>query len=527
MVLRFTSLGLYHFRTWSCGVAASVLSIVVLQGCWASLLAQDSPPLPLPSSPLSIRQQRVERLVKELEQKFKSLTLAIQEKEPERAERLQHALNKARELLLERRMAEVTRLLDQSQFDSASDGQKVLITDLRELLGLLLNDRSGVRDTQAQMDLLKQWKKELQRLTLIQKDEKLRSELVAAQQLQKSGPPRSKFEELNRQQQAIADQARELAAKMKQAGQASWPDGEARPGEASLSAAEQSMLQAGGKLDKQDAGAAAAQQQRALEQLDAAQSEIDAALSELNEQAQSAALLDVEKLLVEMLAAQRLLTQQTTALNQKRLATGDQITRADRNAIRIVGDDERRLQSLATADGVKEPGLAGKARLAAEMLTGGPATGLAAPLNELAERLLAVGDLIANDLRTDAKVASRQSDIEIKLETLLTFVKKLQSEKRQQSNSSQAAGGNQSAASGSDAKQSQQAAQGGKQGGGSKGIDTGASVETGTPLPQNPWTQLRDKERDPVFTAIKEKFPARYQQLIEQYYRSFGDNPQK
>ena len=42
--------------------------------------------------------------------------------------------------------------------------------------------------------------------------------------------------------------------------------------------------------------------------------------------------------------------------------------------------------------------------------------------------------------------------------------------------------------------------------------------------PQSPWSRLRDKDRDPVYSAIKEKFPARYQQLIEQYYKSFQDD---
>lgn len=42
--------------------------------------------------------------------------------------------------------------------------------------------------------------------------------------------------------------------------------------------------------------------------------------------------------------------------------------------------------------------------------------------------------------------------------------------------------------------------------------------------PQSPWGQLRDKQRDPAFSAIKEKVPARYQQLIEQYYRSFQED---
>jgi hypothetical protein len=42
--------------------------------------------------------------------------------------------------------------------------------------------------------------------------------------------------------------------------------------------------------------------------------------------------------------------------------------------------------------------------------------------------------------------------------------------------------------------------------------------------PQSPWSHLRDRDRDPVFNAIKEKYPARYQQLIEQYYKSFSED---
>ncbi|MEQ8787856.1 MAG: tetratricopeptide repeat protein [Pirellulaceae bacterium] len=41
--------------------------------------------------------------------------------------------------------------------------------------------------------------------------------------------------------------------------------------------------------------------------------------------------------------------------------------------------------------------------------------------------------------------------------------------------------------------------------------------------PRSPWSQIRDKERDPAYSAIKEKFPARYEKLIEQYYRSFDE----
>lgn len=65
--------------------------------------------------------------------------------------------------------------------------------------------------------------------------------------------------------------------------------------------------------------------------------------------------------------------------------------------------------------------------------------------------------------------------------------------------------------------------QGGEKGGGSKGIDSDVAKRLHRGGPQSPWSKLRDKERDPVFAALKEKFPARYQDLIEQYYKSFQD----
>jgi tetratricopeptide (TPR) repeat protein len=65
--------------------------------------------------------------------------------------------------------------------------------------------------------------------------------------------------------------------------------------------------------------------------------------------------------------------------------------------------------------------------------------------------------------------------------------------------------------------------QGGTSGGGSKGIDSAATERLHRGGPQSPWSELRDRERDPVFNAIKEKFPGRYQQLIEQYYKSFQE----
>ncbi len=71
--------------------------------------------------------------------------------------------------------------------------------------------------------------------------------------------------------------------------------------------------------------------------------------------------------------------------------------------------------------------------------------------------------------------------------------------------------------------QGQGQGQGGSTGGNSKGTDSDTVKRLHRGGPQSPWSHLRDRERDPVFNAIKEKYPARYQQLIEQYYKSFSD----
>src|SRR5437763_15378380 len=115
-------------------------AIVCLICGWASLAsAQDATLPPGGTSPLGIRQQRVERMMEELERKFKGLKLALQQNEPERAERLQQTLNRAKGLLIQKRMGDITKLLDQAQLETATDGQKALLAEIRALLAMLLD----------------------------------------------------------------------------------------------------------------------------------------------------------------------------------------------------------------------------------------------------------------------------------------------------------------------------------------------------------------------------------------------------
>jgi uncharacterized protein YgfB (UPF0149 family) len=131
------------------------------------------------ASPLGIRQQRVERMMADLERKFKTLKLALQQTEPERAERLQQTLNKAKELLIQKRMGDITKLLDQTQFDTATDGQKALLADIRALLALLLDEKSDRDKAREEYERLDQWKRQIAELIHAERGEKRESDRLA------------------------------------------------------------------------------------------------------------------------------------------------------------------------------------------------------------------------------------------------------------------------------------------------------------------------------------------------------------
>jgi tetratricopeptide (TPR) repeat protein len=75
--------------------------------------------------------------------------------------------------------------------------------------------------------------------------------------------------------------------------------------------------------------------------------------------------------------------------------------------------------------------------------------------------------------------------------------------------------------------------QGGNKSGGGSGGNVGGQGQSGAKAlrrtlrggARTPWADLAKKTRNPrTFTALKNKFPARYRQLVEQYYRSFQED---
>jgi hypothetical protein len=116
------------------------------------------------ATPLGIRQQRVERMMHDLEEKFRSLAQALQKTEPERAERLARAIEQARELLLQQRMSQVAQRLDEARLDVASSEQKLLLADLKRLLDVLLSEDEDRRKLLEEIERLQRWRDEIARL---------------------------------------------------------------------------------------------------------------------------------------------------------------------------------------------------------------------------------------------------------------------------------------------------------------------------------------------------------------------------
>lgn len=58
----------------------------------------------------------------------------------------------------------------------------------------------------------------------------------------------------------------------------------------------------------------------------------------------------------------------------------------------------------------------------------------------------------------------------------------------------------------------------------SNGSATEQSFDNG---PISIWSQLRERDRDPANTAVKEKLPPEYRKLIERYYREMSDGSQR
>lgn len=156
--------------------AAAGVVVATAQETAASKPAGEAP---AGTTPLGVRQQRVERMMEELERKFRTLRQSIEKNEPDRAKRLEETYNKAKELLIQQRMGDITKLLDQARLDTATDGQKAILADIRTLLEILLDEKSDREKAREEFERLSQWKKDIENLITQERGEKRQSDKVA------------------------------------------------------------------------------------------------------------------------------------------------------------------------------------------------------------------------------------------------------------------------------------------------------------------------------------------------------------
>ena len=116
------------------------------------------------SSSLGVRQQRVKRMMQDLDRKFKSLAQTLGKTEPQRAERLITALQESKELLLEQRMELISKALNEARFDAATDQQQQVIEDLKKLIDILVEEDDIWKEVEEEIKRLEEWRKEIARL---------------------------------------------------------------------------------------------------------------------------------------------------------------------------------------------------------------------------------------------------------------------------------------------------------------------------------------------------------------------------
>ena len=208
--------GTFRRVTWR--VAATAMAAV----CWSLFAITLSAQVPPPSgsdgnSGLGVRQQRVERMFNDLEQRFVILATKLSETEPERAERLIQTLQQAKEMLVQQRMSEIATLINQTDLANATEEQARLLQDLRLQIRMLIDESlDDEKLRKEEIERLERWKTEIQNLIREEQPQERESSKLADRdrRLRRGRAPRGGDRRPGverRGRRAIRDRRRELA----------------------------------------------------------------------------------------------------------------------------------------------------------------------------------------------------------------------------------------------------------------------------------------------------------------------------
>jgi len=392
------------------------------------IIAQEKPPsTPSAGQPsgLGIRQQRVQRLVEEMDGKFKNLAQSLRASEPEKAERLVEALQQARTLHLAPRMKQVSDLLDGTRLDAASGEQKQLLADIERLLQLLLSEAIRREDDRAEREQLEAWRQEVRRL--LEQQQALHGEnkkLGDKNAPQPTDRPAA-LQALAKKQSQTGDETKKLADEMKKASQSNGkPDSPPKPGAAKVEQAQSAMQQAAECLGDGNCEGSGGKQQEAIKDLDKALQELEDRLKKMDEEDDAGP--KIEARLREMLARQQPVTLATAETETRRGSDG-MLRRADRLALGKLLTEEK---SLATeAEAIQ--------RMIEE-------EGRAVVFPEIVAQLKTDLESVAGRLEkqfTDTPTRELQRDIEATLQELIDALQAEAKKKKEESAGGQGSGG--------------------------------------------------------------------------------------
>ena len=257
------------------------------------------------ASALGVRQQRVKRMLKELEGKFGELSKKLREEQPDQADKLDSAFKQSKNLLLEQRMDDITGLLNAAKLETASEEQDKMVDDVKALISMLLAEDDDKDKRQKDIEQLEAWKKQLDEL--IQDENKLKNEseimenkegalnemnrqidkmkdLIAQQEELKkdteNGEPKAQ-DELDK----LADKQADIRKDTEQlADQAEQSASEAPEGEKPKSPGLEKMREAAGEQKESEQKLAEGQPQQSGQKQEGALSKMKAALEEMEKE---------------------------------------------------------------------------------------------------------------------------------------------------------------------------------------------------------------------------------------------------
>ena len=297
MKLRFFHRPVISMSALVTGVCCALLSLTALSAHVEA--QQDGPPKAAATdsgkSSLGVRQQRVARMMNDLEVRFRALARKLEQNEPERAARLIKAFEESRKLLIERRMTEIVAMLDAAKLDSANKEQQQVVSDLKSLIGLLIDEEFEKEDDEEEIAQLREWKENIKKLlaeerlqeresekledpdeTMRKLDEQMEKieKLIDQEQrlIRKTRAARERgledLDELAGEQESIRKATEQLAAGMSDSDEPGDGGGEGQAGEGGQSGQPGQQPGAGGEPGQSELQDAAESQQAAERNLD-------------------------------------------------------------------------------------------------------------------------------------------------------------------------------------------------------------------------------------------------------------------